>query len=66
MYASTIFLFLSIPFILDSIISFLLFLFYPFIIAKRISNEEKILEKELTGYIEYKRKVKYKLIPFIW
>ena len=39
---------------------------YPFIIAKRIKNEEKVLEKELEGYSDYKKKVKYKMIPFIW
>lgn len=66
MYTSTIFLFLSIPLILGSLISFIIFLTYPFIIAKRIKNEEEVLEKELQGYQEYKRKVKYKLIPFIW
>lgn len=66
MYTATIFLFLSMPLILDSIISFVIFLIYPFIIIKRIKNEEKVLEKELKGYKEYKKKVKYKLIPFIW
>lgn len=66
MYAATVLLFLSMPLILGSIISFFIFLSYPFIIAKRIKNEEAILEKELTGYIEYKKKVKYKLIPYIW
>ena len=66
MYTATIFLFLSIPLILGSIISFIIFLVYPFIIIKRINNEEKVLEKELNGYKEYKEKVKYKLIPFIW
>lgn len=66
MYAATILLFLSMPLILGSIISFVIFLAYPFIIAKRIKNEEEILEKELVGYVEYKKKVKYKLIPFIW
>ena len=66
MYFSTIFLFLSIPLILGSFISFIIFMLYPFIIVKRIKNEEKILEKELKGYIEYKKKVKYKMIPFIW
>ena len=66
MYMATMFLFLSIPLILDSIISFTIFLVYPFIISKRIRNEEKVLEKELVGYQEYKKKVKYKLIPFIW
>ena len=66
MYLSTIFLFLSIPLILGSFVSFIIFLVYPIIIVKRINNEEKILEKELKGYKEYKKKVKYKLIPFIW
>ena len=66
MYATTILLFLSMPLVLGSIISFVIFLVYPFIIAKRIKNEEEVLEKELGGYSEYKKKVKYKLIPFIW
>jgi len=66
MYFATLFLFLSMPLILGSFISFIVFLTYPFIIAKRINNEEKVLEKELKGYKEYKKKVKYKLIPFIW
>lgn len=66
MYATTILLFLSMPLVLGSIISFLIFLVYPFIISKRIKNEEEVLEKELEGYSEYKKKVKYKIIPFIW
>ena len=66
MYAVTILLFLTMPLILGSIISFIIFLIYPFIIAKRIKNEEEVLEKDLKGYTEYKKKVKYKLIPFIW
>ena len=66
MYMATIFLFLSMPLILGSLISLGVFLIYPFIIAKRISNEEKVLERELPGYLEYKKKVKYKLIPFVW
>lgn len=66
MYATTILLFLSMPLVLGSGISFLIFLVYPIIIAKRIKNEEEILEKQLVGYSEYKKKVKYKLIPFIW
>ena len=66
MYTVTVFLFLSIPLVLGSIISFIIFLIYPFIIAKRIKNEEQVLEKELKGYKEYKNKVKYKMIPFIW
>lgn len=66
MYAVTLLLFLSMPLVLGSLWSFLVFLAYPFIIAKRIRNEEQLLEKELDGYIEYKKKVKYRLIPFIW
>ena len=66
MYLATIILFLTIPLILGSIISFIIFLIYPIIITKRIKNEEKILENNLKGYSEYKKKVKYKLIPFIW
>lgn len=66
MYAVTILLFLSMPLILGSAISFVIFLTYPFIISKRIKNEEEVLEKELDGYQEYKKKVKYKMIPFIW
>ena len=66
MYTATIFLFLSMPLILGSIITFMIFLIYPFVIAKRIKNEEEVLEKELKGYKDYKKKVKYKMIPFIW
>ena len=66
MYSATLLLFLSMPLVLGSIYSFLVFIVYPFIIAKRIKNEEEFLEKELEGYIEYKQKVKYRLIPFIW
>ena len=66
MYAVTILLFLTMPLILGSIISFIIFLIYPIIIGKRIKNEEKVLEKNLKGYAEYKKKVKYKVIPFVW
>ena len=66
MYAVTILLFLTIPLVLGSIISFIIFLIYPIIISKRIKNEEKILEKDLKGYTEYKKKVKYKVVPFVW
>ena len=66
MYAVTILLFLTMPLILGSIISFIIFLIYPIIIGKRIKNEEKVLEKDLKGYNEYKKKVKYKVIPFVW
>ena len=66
MYAVTLALFLSMPLILGSLISFVIFLAYPFIIAARIKNEEKVLTEGLDGYAEYKNKVKYRLIPFIW
>ena len=66
MYSVTLLLFLSMPIVLGSIFSFLIFLAYPVIIAKRIKGEEEFLEKELNGYSEYKQKVKYRLIPFIW
>lgn len=66
MYSATLILFLSMPLILGSVYAFIIFLAYPFIIAKRIKHEEEFLEKELKGYKEYKQKVKYRLIPFIW
>lgn len=66
MYLSTLLLFLSIPLILGSLFSFLIFLIYPAIIVKRIINEEEVLERGLKGYSSYKRRVKYRLIPFIW
>ena len=66
MYFATLLLFLSMPIILGSLISVVVFLAYPFIIAKRIKNEEALLESELDGYKEYKSKVKFRLIPFIW
>jgi len=66
MYAVTLILFLSMPIVLGSVISFMVFLAYPFIIAGRIKNEEKVLEEGLAGYKEYKQKVKYRLVPFIW
>ena len=66
MYTSTLTLFLMIPLILGSLWGFLLFLIYPFIIAKRIKNEEQVLEQELKDYKEYEQKVKYRLVPFLW
>ena len=66
MYSVTIILFLTMPLVLGSLISFVIFLMYPFIISKRICNEEKVLEEGLSGYGEYKKKVKYKVIPFLW
>jgi protein-S-isoprenylcysteine O-methyltransferase Ste14 len=66
MYCSTLFLFLSMGIVLGSVFSFLILLCYIPIIALRIKNEEKVLEQGLDGYSEYKTKVKYKVIPFIW
>ena len=66
MYSATLLLFLAMPVVLGSIYSFLIFLAYPLIIAKRIRHEEAFLEEELDGYRAYKQKVKYRLVPFIW
>lgn len=66
MYFATILMFISMPLILGSIFSFIIFLIYIPLIAIRAVNEEKVLEKELNGYTEYKKKVKYRIIPFIW
>ena len=66
MYSVTIILFLSMPLVLGSVISFAIFLTYPIIIAKRIRNEEAVLEERLVRYAEYKKKVQYKVIPFVW
>ena len=66
MYFATVLLFLAMPLILGSWISFLIFLIYPVLIALRIRDEERLLERELAGYSEYKMRVKYRLIPFVW
>ena len=66
MYMATVFLFLAMPLVLGSLISFVIILCYIPIIVKRIRNEEQVLTKELNGYEAYKKKVKYRLIPFIW
>ncbi len=66
MYTATILLFLSIPLVLGSWFSLIVFAFYPVIIVVRIVNEEKVLTEELSGYAEYKKRVKYRLIPFVW
>ena len=66
MYTATVLLFLSMPLVLNSPISFVIMLIYIPIIVKRIRNEEEVLEQELKGYTEYKQKVKYRLIPFVW
>ena len=66
MYFATVFLFLSMPLVLNSLPSFIIMLVYIPIIVKRIRNEEEVLEKELKGYREYKKKVRFRLIPFVW
>lgn len=66
MYAVTIWLFLAIPIILGSFFSLICFVPYIGVIAVRIVNEEKVLSQGLIGYSEYKNKVTYRLIPFIW
>lgn len=66
MYMSTLLLFLAMPLVLGSVISFAIMLAYIPIISKRIRNEEQVLEKGLEGYREYKQRVRYKVIPFVW
>lgn len=66
MYLATILMFLAMPLVFGSKIGLLVFIFYPFVIRKRIENEEAVLEKGLKGYSEYKKKVKYRLIPYVW
>ena len=66
MYMSTLLLFLAMPLVLGSVISFVIMLAYIPIIAKRIRNEELVLESGLEGYADYKKRVKYKVIPFVW
>lgn len=66
MYSATLLLFLSMPLVLGSLLSFLCFLAYPLIIAKRIRNEEEVLKAGLPGYAEYLQRVKWRLLPLIW
>lgn len=66
MYMATILLFLMIPLVLGSWYALLVFCCYPAIIIVRLLDEEKLLERELPGYTQYREKVKYRLIPFIW
>ena len=66
MYSATLIIFLSMPLVLNSIWSFALMLLYIPIIVKRIRNEETVLERDLAGYSDYKKRVRYRLIPFIW
>jgi protein-S-isoprenylcysteine O-methyltransferase Ste14 len=66
MYAVTLVLFLSMPLVLGSVIAFVIMLAYIPIIARRIRNEEQVLEQGLAGYAEYRRRVRYRLIPLVW
>ena len=66
MYMATTVLFLAMPLVLASPISFFIMLAYLPLIAKRIKNEEKVLEEGLEGYSDYKKKVKYRILPFVW
>ena len=66
MYTSTILLFLAMPLVLGSWVSFAIMLLYPVVIVFRIRNEEQVLEAGLAGYREYKQRVRYRLLPFIW
>lgn len=66
MYAVTTVLFLSMPLVLGSWVSFGVFLIYPALMVKRIRHEEALLEAELPGYADYKKKIKYRMIPFLW
>ena len=66
MYMSTLLLFLAMPLVIGSVISFVIMLIYIPIIAKRIRNEEIVLEEGLKGYTDYKKRIRYKVIPYIW
>lgn len=66
MYMATTVLFMAMPLVLASPISFIIMLGYIPVIAKRIRNEEKVLEEGLDGYAAYKKRVKYRILPFIW
>lgn len=66
MYSATLLLFLAMPLVMGSLYALLVFLVYPVLIAFRIRHEETFLEQELEGYREYKQRVRYRLIPFVW
>ena len=66
MYAATILLFIMMPLVLGSWYAAIIFLAYPVLIVIRLIGEEKLLLKELPGYGQYREKVKYRIIPFIW
>ena len=66
MYMTTLLLFLAMPLVLGSLLSFGIMLLYIPLIVKRIRNEEQVLEKGLPGYAEYKQRVRYRVLPFVW
>lgn len=66
MYSATVVLFLSMPLVLGSVVSLAVFAVYPFLIAARIKNEEEVLAVGLEGYADYLKKVRYRLVPFVW
>ncbi len=66
MYFAVILLFWSMPLVLGSWFAFLIMLPYPLLLVKRIRNEERVLTEGLEGYAEYRRRVKYRILPFIW
>ena len=66
MYMATIFLFMSMPIVLGSWYALIVFAAYPAIIIVRLKDEEDLLTRQLPGYAEYKQKVKYRILPFIW
>lgn len=66
MYMAASLMFVSLPLVLGSFVSFIVFLFYPFVLAARIRGEEELLTRKLDGYAAYKEKVRFKMIPFIW
>ena len=66
MYTATILLFLMMPIVLGSWYALIVFAFYPIIITVRLKDEEDLLTRELPGYAEYKEKVRYRLLPFVW
>lgn len=66
MYGASTIMFLAMPLVLGSFVSFVIFLFYPLLMVKRIAGEEEVLERELEGYSGYKARVRYRLIPWLW
>ena len=66
MYLATVLMFLAVPLVLGSLYAFFVFLPYPLVLAVRIGNEEQVLMRELPGYADYLKKVKYRMIPFVW